>query len=141
MSKYYILLLIVVFGFLTNLVWETFHSRYYNSYNKVLSKSRFSICTMVDSLIVLFIYLLFAILYKNLYWMERADYRTVLIVMATGGIIAVVIEKVALAVKLWSYNKNMIKIPVLHVGLSPVLQLMVLPVTVYYWSFYLQLHL
>lgn len=137
MSKYFILLLIAGFSFLTNLAWENFHSRYYNSYNKVLSKSRFFICTLIDTLIVLFIYLLFAIIYQNFYWMERIDYRALLILVATGGIIAVIIEKIGLEVNLWTYNNKMPKIPVLEVGLLPVLQLMVLPVIVYLFSYWL----
>lgn len=137
MEKTLFVLFIVIVSFLTNIVWENLHSSFYSTYSKILSKSKYFICTIMDALIILVLYLLFVFLFKDFLWIKEIDFQKVAFVIIVGGITGVIIEKVALSIKLWSYNKKMPRLPVVNVGLWPVLQLMVLPITVYYISFIL----
>jgi hypothetical protein len=55
--------------------------------------------------------------------------------MLTGGTGAVLAEVWQLSIGTWSYASAMPLIPVVNVGLSPVLQFMILPIFIYRLSF------
>ena len=55
--------------------------------------------------------------------------------MLTGGIGAVAAEIRNLSAGSWAYSKSMPIIPFLNVGLSPVLQFMLLPAIIFYLGF------
>lgn len=137
MEKNIFILFVVIVSVLTNIVWENFHSPFYSTYSRLLSTSKFSICTIMDTLIMLALYFLFTHLFKDFFWIKKIGLARITLVVLIGGIAGVVIEKLSLSFKLWSYNNKMPRVPVVNVGLWPVLQLMVLPIIVYYLSFIL----
>ena len=61
-------------------------------------------------------------------WFVRPGIRGYLIMIMTGFVLAVSVEWVALHVfNRWQYTEHMPKLPVLNIGLIPLLQMMVLP--------------
>jgi len=52
-------------------------------------------------------------------------------IVAVGFVVAVIMERTALSGSLWQYAASMPRIPVIGVGLWPVLQLMTLPLATF----------
>jgi hypothetical protein len=69
---------------------------------------------------------------KDPEWHCHLTAARVRIVALVGAITAVVTEKVALRAGLWTYNTSMYTLPLLHVGILPILQLMFLPIATFY---------
>jgi hypothetical protein len=136
-EKSLFILVIIIISLLANFIWENFHSSFYKSYRTLLNKTRFSICTLVDSIIVSLLYTSLAFILKDFFWIRDASYKSVILTIIGGGVVAIIIEKVALLLNLWGYKENMPKIPLLNVGLWPVLQLMILPILTYFISYFL----
>ena len=84
-----------------------------------------------DLLIVSLILLIDAIILTRIFPKENSKKRFVAIAI-TGFILAVIIEKYALAIGRWSYNPLMPIIPILNVGLIPILQMIILPIAIFY---------
>lgn len=137
MEKLLFLFLIVLVSLPTNIVWENFHSRFYNIYGTVRSRSRFPICASMDGIIILLLYLLLALILGNFLWIEQANFTSIVIAVIIGGGVAIIIEKVSLWLRLWTYNEKMPRVPLANVGLWPVLQLMILPSISYFVSYFL----
>lgn len=134
--KVYLLLLILAIGFLANLIWENAQAFMYEGYTDFLS--HFLVCfiaTIVDALVILLMYLLFAAAYKDIYWMKCWNGKNISILLLIGGTLAVGFEKWALVKAEWRYNELMPIVPLLDIGFSPLLQLMILPFITYYFSY------
>ena len=84
-----------------------------------------------DLLIVFLILLIDAIISTRIFPKENSKKRFVAIAI-TGFISAVIIEKYALTIGRWSYNPLMPIIPILNVGLIPILQMIILPVLIFH---------
>jgi len=80
-----------------------------------------------DGLIIVTIWALGAGLYKRVRWFRPLHIGPVLLLLASGALIAVAIELHALAVENWSYSELMPIVPWLEIGLSPFVQLLLLP--------------
>lgn len=90
------------------------------------------VATVVDALVILLLYLSLAVIYRNIYWIQRWHWKPMLLLIILGGMIAIVFEKWALLRNQWNYAEAMPIVPLLNVGLSPLLQLMILPVLTFY---------
>ncbi|WP_345157950.1 hypothetical protein [Pontibacter saemangeumensis] len=126
---------ILVIGFLVNLVWENAQGFLYVGYGGFWE--HFWVCfvaSVIDALVILLVYLALALIYHDLYWPKHSTSVRYAVVALVGGALAVGFELWALATGEWSYTALMPLIPVLEVGLSPLAQLMVLPVLTYYIS-------
>jgi hypothetical protein len=128
-----VILVVAAIGFLTNLVWEVAQAPLYGGF---ISFSRnFFMCfiaSIVDAVTILLIYMGFAAYYRDLKWLNRFSWKDVVLVMAVGFLIAVIYEKWAFALDLWSYTPRMPMVPAIEVGLLPVLQMMLLPPLTFY---------
>lgn len=80
-----------------------------------------------DGLIILTIWGLGAWLYKRVRWFRPLRRGPVLLLLASGAIIAVAIELHAFAGQRWTYSELMPIVPWLEIGLSPFVQLLLLP--------------
>jgi hypothetical protein len=108
--------LVFVVSFILNLVWENAHAYLYAHYMGV-EITRFILlrATLVDALIITVIslpFLYFAIL----------KHKGALII-PTGLVIAFAIEHWALSTGRWAYKEFMPVVPLLEVGLTPLIQL------------------
>lgn len=121
---------ILIIGFIVNLIWENAQAFLYTGYSGF--KEHFWACfvaSIVDALVILLIYLFFALYYKNLFWPRRNSLIRYTFVAVIGGALAVGFELWALEKGEWSYARNM---PVVvGIGLSPLIQLMTLPALTY----------
>lgn len=135
--------LIVYFGgsFVLHLLWENLQAPLFEGF---LSFSQhFWLCasaTAGDMLFMVFLYATLAVMHRNLFWVaRRSAYEhpaTWFIVLFFGVLLGVSFELWAVYVdQRWHYNAMMPLIPILRVGLTPVLQMLILPlVTVFLTS-------
>lgn len=134
-KAFVLLSLVTIVGFLANLVWENAQAPLYEGFMSF--QQHFIICliaSVVDAGVVLLLYLAFVLGYGNPFWIDELNWKSSTLLIILGGIIAFGFEKHALSAGMWDYADGMPIIPVLKVGLSPMLQLMLLPVLTYYIS-------
>ncbi len=81
-----------------------------------------------DGLITVALYLLVGMLVKNAGWAKRFSQRRLAFLIVLGFLWAVGVEYHATEVAhRWAYAKSMPIIPILNVGVAPVLQMVILP--------------
>ena len=101
-------------------------------------RQHFWICfkaTWGDLLFMLLIYVALAVLHRDMFWIaDRSAYSnsaTWIISLLIGALLAVSFEFWAVYVDhRWQYTEAMPLIPVLHIGLMPVLQVLFIPLAV-----------
>jgi uncharacterized membrane protein len=135
-KKNYLILLIFIIGFILNLIWEVVQLPLYKGYTSYFD--HFGGCfvaSIVDAVTVLLIYYLFAWWFGNRMWIKRLNWKKTVLVILLGGAIAVGFEQWAFALDQWGYSEKMPVVPLLNTGLSPLLQLMILPLLSYLLSY------
>ena len=80
-----------------------------------------------DGLIILIIWGVGAAFYRSVFWFRYVSVGRVALLLVAGALVAVSIELHALALDRWAYSSSMTIVPVAGVGLSPLLQLILLP--------------
>ena len=132
------ILLVTIQGFILNFAWEVVQGPLYAGFSKDIQ--HIAICALAavaDAIMVLLLYFGFALVYnKNPFWVQKFTALRIAVVALAGGIGAILTEMRHLSEGNWAYAESMPIIPIVNVGLSPVLQFMVLPVLIYYLSFY-----
>jgi len=84
--------------------------------------------TLGDGLMILIIYWGGWLLFRESRWILNPGFKGYLLMMGVGLVLAVLVEWNALyRTGAWAYNERMITIPILEVGLLPILQMIVLP--------------
>ncbi|MBI5421028.1 MAG: hypothetical protein HZA35_01810 [Parcubacteria group bacterium] len=119
---------IVVLAFVLNLVWENAQAPLFNGYQNFVQ--HFMPClwaTIGDAVIILLFYEAYAFWCKDRYWIAHMKGGHIVTLMIMGVILAIFMEWGALVSGRWSYAESMPTIPLLGVGLLPVLQMMFLP--------------
>ena len=94
--------------------------------------------SVADTLMVVLLYYGFAIIYKEPFWANRMSRQRILLLILVGFAGAVLAELRHTSAGNWSYSNSMPLVPVIGVGVVPVLQLMVLPAIIYFLSFKLK---
>lgn len=120
-------------GFGLNLVWENAQAFLYDGYGDFVE--HFWICfvaAVIDGLVVLLLYLLLTLIYQDLYWPRRNRKTRYAVAALIAGVLAVGFELWALKTGAWEYTPRMPVVPELGIGLSPLVQLVVLPVLTYH---------
>lgn len=130
--------LLAYFGssFLLHLLWENLQAPLYDGFTSF--QQHFWICfkaTWGDLLFMLVIYVVLAVLYRNLLWAsDKSAYAHPalwMIALLVGTFLSVGFEFWAVNVDhRWQYSEAMPLIPMLHVGLTPILQMLLIPVIV-----------
>ena len=126
----------ILLAFLFNVAWEILQIPLYKEGVYTWQHILFCVLASVaDVIMVLIIYFGFALIYKNALWIKNLNTKRIILLMLIGSVGAVLAEIRHLSMGTWSYADAMPLIPVLHVGLSPVLQFMILPILIYRLSF------
>ncbi|WP_017732270.1 hypothetical protein [Nafulsella turpanensis] len=128
MKKARPILSIFIIGFLLNLVWENVQAPLYKGYTNFWD--HFMMCfwaSLVDVAVILLLYGLLAIWYRDFYWIKHINWKIAVVLIIIGGTIAVGFEYWALENETWAYTDSMPVVPFTKVGLSPLLQMMLLP--------------
>lgn len=124
-------------AFLLNLIWEIVQMPLYKNGSYNLSEITFcTLASVADALMVVLIYLGIALIYKSPFWIEDIKWQQLLLVILIGGVGAVLAEMRHLSSGSWAYSPSMPIVPLANVGLSPLLQFMILPLLSYRLSNY-----
>lgn len=129
-------LIIALISFTINELWELVQMPFYNQ--AIYNTWHILFCTlaaMADMIMTLLLFLGFALIYKNPYWIRQSNLIKIFAVMLTGAAGAVLSEKRHLLLGTWSYDQSMTIVPFVNVGLAPLLQFFLLPVIIYFLSY------
>jgi hypothetical protein len=124
---FYITLFVVSFGL--NWIWEVAQMFFYKVKPAEMWTHILLYCTLatvIDAFVTLISYKLTTVLVRNRYRESNNEWKPYALMALFGAIWAVFFELVASEFGLWSYNERMPLVPVIKVGLSPLLQLTLL---------------
>lgn len=125
-------------GFAVNFVWETSHAPLYQGHRYTINSfSITALASVADAIMLILLYSIFSLILRDPYWVRRLSVSRILWVMLVGGTGAVVSEVLHIHAGDWTYAPTMPIIPVANVGISPVLQFMIVPLFVYWVSYIL----
>lgn len=128
--------IILAFAFLLNLVWEMLQMPLYKELGWNMQSFLFcALASVADANMTLLLYYAFALFYKDPFYGANLTLATTLMLAVVGGLGAILAEMKYTAEGTWAYADSMPIVPIVNVGLSPVLQFMVLPVLTYYLTF------
>ena len=128
---------ITILAFLLNFVWELIQIPLYRNSSYDIAHVLFcALASIADTIMVLLIYLGLAAIFEDLFWVKHLRLTRIVIVILIGGTGAVLSEMRHLSLGSWAYDDSMPVLPVFNVGISPLLQFMILPVLIYLLSFY-----
>jgi len=126
-------LIILVLAFQLNFAWEVIQMPLYKDASFNFQHIAFcALASVADAIMVLLLYFCFALIYKNNFWIQELIISRLVILILVGGTGAIIAERIHIATGTWSYSSAMPILPVLDVGLSPVLQFLLLPICIYF---------
>ena len=129
---------ITVIALLLNLIWELLQMPLYKGSSYSIEQMAFcALASVADAIMVLLLYFGVALIFKNPLWVQHLKWQQIAIVILIGGAGAVLAELRHLSLGSWAYADSMPIIPIVNVGMSPVLQFIVLPLLIYFLSFLL----
>ncbi len=129
--------IVSILSFLLNFTWELIQLPLYK--NSVYDIDHIAFCalaTLADVIMVLLLYFGLVLIFKNPFWINQLNGQRITLVILLGGIGAVLSEMRHLKLASWAYAAAMPLLPVVKVGVTPVLQFMLLPLLIYLLSFY-----
>lgn len=120
---------IFVIASLINYPWEIDQKSFFDT---DASLAEFALHCIIpslgDGLILLIIYFVGVIVFRNADWSDRPGIAGYGLMLVTGLVIAVAIEWNAVHIlERWRYSSSMPRLPWLGVGLIPIFQMLVLP--------------
>jgi hypothetical protein len=129
------MLIMASIGFLFNFLWEIAQMSLYQGTSQFWQNALVCLAaSFVDDLLILLLYGVLAAVRKDIKWIMRISSGDVLLLILLGSIEAMVIELWALSTGRWQYTQAMPLLPFIHVGLVPVLQMIILPIATFYIS-------
>lgn len=123
LSKFFIWIALI--SFVLNLVWENLHASLYDEYNYFMERLYFLGCTIGDVLLTFIIYGCVAAVLKDRFWIRNFNIKILPKVILMAGLVSFAAEWIAIDLGFWSYNEKMPIVPLLDVGLSPFLGIVV----------------
>lgn len=124
---------IAAMAYILNLIWEVAQGPLYEGFEYDLRHLSFcALASVADMLMVLILFFTFALMFKDVFWAKDMGIGRVGSLMSLGGTGAILAEMWHTTDGDWSYAGNMPLLPIVEVGLSPVLQFAVLPWLVFY---------
>lgn len=122
-------------GFLLNLIWEVAQRPLYEGCVGIWYHLPNCLwASIVDAIVILVFWFLFTSYYKNPFWIKHISWKDVLVLMLLGAAVAVGFEQLMAGERFWSYTDAMPVVPFLATGLSPLLQMMILPSLTFWLS-------
>lgn len=128
-------MLLLYFGgsFLLHLLWENAQAPLFEGYESF--SQHFSICFQAaatgDMFFMLVIYLILAVVHRDQKWITRREAfshpATWVLSSFVGMLFAIIIELRAILEHRWSYTEAMPILPFFPVGLTPVAQMIIVP--------------
>lgn len=129
-------LIAFLLAFIFNFIWELIQGPMYTGFTYSISHITFcGLASVADAIMVMLIYFVLAMIYKEPLWIKHFTLPRILTLILIGGIGAILSEMRHLSLGNWFYASSMPILPLVRVGVSPVLQFMFLPVLIFYLSF------
>lgn len=136
-SYKYLIFTIFILAFLLNLAWELLQGPLYSGYSYNAQHISFcALASVADAIMVILFYFVLGLIFKDALWIRKLTFTRILVLMLVGGTGAFLSEARHVMVGSWVYADSMPIIPFTKVGLSPILQFMILPGLIYYLSTY-----
>jgi hypothetical protein len=124
-----------ILAFVLNLIWEEAHGLLYEGFQYDLGHIAFcALASVADMFMVLILLFAFGFIYKTVFWIVPVRFNRSLVLILVGGVGAILAEMWHTSRGDWSYADAMPLIPIVEVGLSPVLQFAILPLIVFVLS-------
>jgi Na+-transporting NADH:ubiquinone oxidoreductase subunit NqrB len=129
-----IIIPLYLYSFLFHYVWEMLHMPLYleMSYRGVYSWIACFFPTLGDANIVVIIWFVGFLQFKDVWWFKNGSLLRNLLIIGLGFGITFILELHALKTGRWVYSTLMPVIPFLNVGISPIFQMTILPLVVFY---------
>ncbi|MDZ7846505.1 MAG: hypothetical protein U5L96_06925 [Owenweeksia sp.] len=120
-------------AFFLNWGWEVAQGPLYQDfdYNPV-SISFCALASVADMLMVYVLLFGFGLIYKDVYWLQKLTGARIFLLVLVGGTGAILAEIRHTSSGNWYYADAMPLLPMVGVGLSPVLQFTLLPVLIFW---------
>jgi hypothetical protein len=112
-------------GLVANFAWEMLQMPLYGKFEG--GWWRCFQAALGDAALLAVIYALMACAAEDWLWFKRMSRWRLLLLAALGFLVAVVVEQKALLSGAWRYRDEMLRLPVLDLGWSPVLQMILIP--------------
>lgn len=124
---------VTVIAFVLNLPWEVLHGTLYQGFAFDLAHMAWCLrASVVDALYTTMLFAVIAGIKRNKGWLAAPSRGDLGAIILTGLVVAILIEYWALGMERWAYTSWMPVLPGMQVGLSPVVQLMVLPMLTFW---------
>jgi hypothetical protein len=125
--RYWVALYVVAVA--TNYVWEASQASLFVGMGSIQTIWwHCFVASLGDGIILWIIHLLGWCVFRQVDWFVRPDAARYGVMLGTGLVIAIAIEWVAIHwLHRWAYTGQMPLVPVLGIGITPVIQMMVLP--------------
>jgi len=115
------LIVLAIFIFVLNIIWEFSHYRLYIDLRGIPSTIHLIIASFTDLILISFIFLIISIFRKSMDWIENPRKEDYVFIIFLGILIAAAIEIYSVSNWRWAYTKLM---PTIYgVGISPLVQL------------------
>jgi len=120
---------IIVISIVLNFVWEMVQMPLYENFSFSDKTTVFCLlASLGDAIMILIIYFIGSALFKSYSWFARINLRTIVYIAIAGLVLSVSGELIALNLNLWNYSSLMPKLFFTSIGLSPILQMIILPI-------------
>ena len=120
-----------------NFPWELAHSLLYRGVPGFTWSQHLLCCglaALADGLGIVAIYYAGAVVFRDPRWSRRCSPARLGLVLVLGFAGAVLTERLALQLGWWAYGPAMPRVPVTDLGISPLVQFVVLPPGVLFWA-------
>ncbi len=126
-----IIIYIILISIPINFIWEMAQMPLYKNMPWNLDTSLFClVASFGDALMIIIIFFSVAFILKENNWILDLTLQKIVLMLLVGFIIAILVERFALVDNMWSYSALMPIIP-FNVGLSPILQMVILPLLIF----------
>jgi len=120
---------IIVISFILNFVWEMVQMPLYENFSFSGTTTIFCLlASLGDAVMILIIYFIGSALFKSYSWFFRLNLKTIIYIAIAGLVLSVSGELIALNLNLWNYSSLMPRLFFTSIGLSPILQMVILPI-------------
>ncbi len=122
---------IVLISLPVNFFWEMAQMPLYKNMLLNFKSTVFCLVASIgDAIMITVLYIWISVVLKNLLWIRSIGKKEVSIIIGFGFLIAIVVEFIGLSLHLWEYG-NLMPIVLNGIGISPILQMIILPVVVF----------
>lgn len=123
---------VAVIAFSVNFIWEVLQGPLYKGFEYDWQHISFcALASIADMLMVLILFFGFALVYRNVNWVMNVDFEIIVPLILVGSVGAIFGEIWHLAHGDWSYAEAMPLIPIMEIGISPLLQFALLPYMIF----------